>query len=148
MINFNSEMQSKIAANGALRAGQTQYVRRRADDVDRWVGMRVRERRLTLGLSQLQLAQLLGVTYQQAHKYEKGVNRIAAGQLYMIARTLGVDVSYFFEGVVDNEGLRPPAPQRMLLELARNFQALPNTKQQSVLCELARIMLEGDRLAA
>ncbi|NJO36098.1 MAG: helix-turn-helix domain-containing protein [Rhodospirillales bacterium] len=128
--------------------GEVHYVRRRADDVDRWVGKRVRERRLTLGLSQQQLAQLLGVTYQQAHKYEKGVNRIAAGQLYMIARTLGVDVSYFFDGLVDGEGLKPPAPQRMLLELARNFQALPSARQQGVLCELARIMVEGERLAA
>ena len=51
-----------------------------------------------LGLTQQQMAELIGVTYQQAHKYEKGINRVAAGRLYHIAQALGVDVSYFFEG--------------------------------------------------
>jgi transcriptional regulator with XRE-family HTH domain len=50
-----------------------------------------------LGLTQPQLAELIGVTYQQAHKYEKGVNRVAAGRLYNIARVLGVELNYFFE---------------------------------------------------
>ena len=51
--------------------------RSRAQDVDRYVGMRMRERRIMLGLTQQQMAELIGVTYQQAHKYEKGINRIA-----------------------------------------------------------------------
>ena len=50
----------------------------RAQDIDRYVGAKMRERRMMLGLSQQQLADLIGVTYQQAHKYEKGINRIAA----------------------------------------------------------------------
>jgi transcriptional regulator with XRE-family HTH domain len=120
-------------------------IRRRADDVDRWVGQRVRERRLTLGLSQQQLAQLLGISYQQEHKYESGINRIAAGRLYAIATTLGVDISYFFEGLLDPEALTPPASQRMLFDLVRNFQALPSVREQGVLCDLARIMVDGER---
>jgi transcriptional regulator with XRE-family HTH domain len=59
----------------------------------------MRERRIMLGLTQQQMAELIGVTYQQAHKYEKGINRVAAGRLYSIAQALGVDVGYFFEGL-------------------------------------------------
>ena len=52
----------------------------------------MRERRILLGLTQQQLTELIGVTYKQAHKYEKGVNRIAAGRLSSIARALGVTI--------------------------------------------------------
>ena len=72
--------------------------RSRSQDIDRHVGTRVRDRRIFLGLTQQQMAGLIGVTYQQAHKYEKGINRVAAGRLYHIARALGVEVGYFFEG--------------------------------------------------
>ena len=58
-------------------------------DIDRYLGMRVRERRVMLGLTQQQLAELIGVTYQQAHKYEKGTNRVAAGRLYISPRRWG-----------------------------------------------------------
>ena len=53
----------------------------RTQDVDRHVGARVRERRIMLGFTQQQLADLIGVTYQQAHKYERGINRVSAGRL-------------------------------------------------------------------
>ena len=62
--------------------------RSRAQDTDRYVGARMRERRIMLGLTQQELAELIGVTYQQAHKYEKGINRIAAGRLER-ARLIG-----------------------------------------------------------
>src|SRR6186713_3534592 len=82
-------------------------VRGRAQDVDRHVGARLRERRIMLGLTQQELAELIGVTYQQAHKYEKGINRIAAGRLYAIAQALGVEVGYFFAGMSDDQAVRP-----------------------------------------
>ena len=63
--------------------------RSRALDVDRYVSLRIRQRRIMLGLTQQQMAELIGVTYQQAHKYETGINRISAGRLYQIARALG-----------------------------------------------------------
>jgi DNA-binding XRE family transcriptional regulator len=50
-------------------------------DVDRYVGARFRERRILLGLTQQQMAELIGVTFQQAHKYEKGINCVAAGSV-------------------------------------------------------------------
>ena len=73
--------------------------RSRSQDIDRHVGARVRDRRIFLGLTQQQMAELIGVTYQQAHKYEKGIDRVAASRLYHIARALDVEVGYFFEGL-------------------------------------------------
>ena len=116
--------------------------RPRADAVDRHVGAKLRERRVLLGLTQQQMAELLDVTYQQAHKYEKGINRISAGRLHRIAEALGVGVGYFYEGVErtgDTSGQTPG--QRRLLELARNFVTLPG-RQQKALCRLARALAE------
>jgi transcriptional regulator with XRE-family HTH domain len=52
--------------------------------IDDHVGGRIRERRIMLGLTQQQLAEMIGVTYQQAHKYERGINRLSAGRLFDI----------------------------------------------------------------
>lgn len=113
----------------------------RAVAADRHVGMRIRERRLMLGLSQQQLAVLIGVTYQQAHKYERGLNRISAGRLFEIAQVLQVPISWFFEGL--DEGAPSPgltAGQRRVLELARNFSAISNERHQEALSEMARVL--------
>jgi DNA-binding XRE family transcriptional regulator len=64
-----------------FRAAAARRSTGRTQDVDRHVGARVRERRIMLGLTQQQLADLIGVTYQQAHKYERGINRVSAGRL-------------------------------------------------------------------
>jgi transcriptional regulator with XRE-family HTH domain len=114
--------------------------RSRAQEVDRHVGARVRERRVMLGLTQQQMAELIGVTYQQAHKYEKGINRVAAGRLYNIAQALGVDVSYFFEGLGSDKASSVTPQQRMLLELARNFISISERKHQDAICSLARAL--------
>ena len=112
----------------------------RANDTDRHVGTRIRERRIMLGLSQQQMADLIGVTYQQAHKYERGINRISAGRLYEIAQVLGVPVSYFFEGLDTHRVSDLTARQRMCLELARNFSSITNEKHQDALSQLARAL--------
>jgi transcriptional regulator with XRE-family HTH domain len=114
--------------------------RARAQDVDRHVGARMRDRRVMLGLTQQQMAELIGVTYQQAHKYEKGINRVAAGRLYNIAQALGVDVSYFFEGLSRDKASSVTPQQRMLLELARNFISISERKHQDAICSLARAL--------
>jgi len=112
----------------------------RTQDVDRHVGARVRERRIMLGFTQQQLADLIGVTYQQAHKYERGINRISAGRLYEIAHVLSVPVNHFFEGI-DGERTRSISPrERMCLELARNFAQIPNERHQEALSQLARVL--------
>ena len=109
-------------------------------DVDRHVGARVRERRIMLGFTQQQLADLIGVTYQQAHKYERGINRISAGRLYEIAHVLSVPVNYFFDGL-DGDPTRTVSPrERMCLELARNFAQIPNERYQEALSQLARVL--------
>lgn len=66
--------------------------------IDRYVGSRVRSRRLLVCVSQQKLADALGVTFQQIQKYEKGTNRISASRLQLIARLLDVPVSFFFDG--------------------------------------------------
>ncbi|TVQ38989.1 MAG: XRE family transcriptional regulator [Geminicoccaceae bacterium] len=126
--------------------------RARAVDVDRYVSLRIRQRRIMLGLTQQQLAELIGVTYQQAHKYETGINRISAGRLYQIAQALGVDIAYFYDEVVQQEGPTAKSEllpqQRMLLELARNFAAISNRKHQEALCGLARALVNNDGAGA
>ena len=122
--------------------------RSRALDVDHYVSMRIRQRRIMLGLTQQQMAEVIGVTYQQAHKYEKGVNRIAAGRLYQIANALGVDVSFFFEGMANAEDFAPTPQQRMLLDLARNFIALPSRRYQEAICNLTRVLSEEPKEAS
>ena len=84
-----------------MNSTETKRTTGRTQDIDRHVGARIRERRIMLGLTQQQLADLIGVTYQQAHKYERGINRVSAGRLFEIARVLSVPVSYFFEGLDD-----------------------------------------------
>jgi len=93
-----------------------------------------------LGFTQQQLADLVGVTYQQAHKYERGINRVSAGRLFEIARVLTVPVSYFFEGL-ETDSARPESPrERMCLELARNFSQISNERHQEALSQLARAL--------
>jgi transcriptional regulator with XRE-family HTH domain len=65
---------------------------------DRYVGTRIRMRRLMLDMSQTRLADALGITFQQIQKYEKGANRVGASRLQIIAHVLQVPVSFFFEG--------------------------------------------------
>ena len=125
--------------------------RSRAIDVDRHVGMRIRERRLILGMTQQQMAEAIGVTYQQGHKYEKGINRTASGRLYQIAQALGVEVSYFFEGLevkgeVGVKAFRATEQQRLLLELARNFLSIPDKKHQQAICDMARSLSDPEAL--
>jgi transcriptional regulator with XRE-family HTH domain len=111
----------------------------------------MRQRRIMLGLTQHQMAALIGVTYQQAHKYEKGINRVAAGRLYRIAQALGVEVSYFYEGIAAADRSVPSPQQRMLLDLARNYLNIRLPEHQKAIVALTRALAErenGGDLAA
>ncbi len=99
--------------------------------------MRIRERRTTIGMSRVQFGQLIGVTDQQVHKYEHGINRVSAGRLYEIAHELNAPIEYFFEGLERNEKL-PPLRQRMLLEVMRSLSEMRNEKHQAVIGQLVR----------
>lgn len=72
---------------------------RATNAIDEHIGGKVRERRLKMGMSQEQLAELIGVTFQQIQKYEKGVNRVAASRLYAMTGALDVEITYFFDGL-------------------------------------------------
>ena len=125
--------------------------RSRAQDVDRYIGARIRARRIMLGLTQQQMAELVGVTSQQAHKYEKGINRVSAGRLYRIAQALGVEVSYFFEGLQPADRLVLSPQQQMLLDLARNYVNIPVREHREAIVALARALAKpenGDERAA
>jgi transcriptional regulator with XRE-family HTH domain len=113
-------------------------LRRRSSEVDRHVGARIRTRRILLGLTQHQLADLIGISYQQQHKYERGTNRVSAGRLFVIARALDVSVDAFFEG------LDQPASEEhdLTLELVRAVVAIGDERHRSVICQLARVLAD------
>jgi transcriptional regulator with XRE-family HTH domain len=86
---------------------------KKPDLIDVEVGQRIRIQRLAAGLSQSELAERVGVTFQQIQKYEKGTNRVGAGRLTKIARVLNVPVGSFFDGreaidQVAQQGLESP----------------------------------------
>jgi transcriptional regulator with XRE-family HTH domain len=68
-------------------------------DIDLHLGKRLRARRRLLGLTQQQLAQVVGVRFQQIQKYECGANRISASRLWELSEVLNVPISYFYEGL-------------------------------------------------
>jgi transcriptional regulator with XRE-family HTH domain len=81
------------------------------DSTDKYVGRRLRMRRMTLRMSQTNLGDVLGLTFQQIQKYERGASRIGAGRLQQIANSLSVPVSYFFEGGPSDLGPRKAADE-------------------------------------
>ena len=76
---------------------------RKPNPIDVHVGSRVRMRRKLMGVSQEKLAEALGLTFQQVQKYERGVNRVSASKLFESANFLGVEVSYFFDGLAGRD---------------------------------------------
>lgn len=136
--------EENVGGNASPRPASSRRSTTRTQDVDRYVGARIRERRIMLGLTQQQLADLIGVTYQQAHKYERGINRVSAGRLFEVAQVLSVPVSFFFDGL-EQENDRSISPrERMCLELARNFAQIPNERHQEALSQLARVLAAAD----
>lgn len=112
--------------------------------VDVHVGKRIRHRRWMVGMTQQQLGDSVGIKFQQIQKYETGMNRVSASRLWDIARTLGVSIGFFFEGL-DAEA----APQgeeeldllasKEALELVRAYYAIPEAQRRR-LFDLARVL--------
>lgn len=119
--------------------------------VDVHVGKRIRHRRWMNGTTQQQLADKVGIKFQQIQKYETGMNRVSASRLWDIASTLGVTIGFFFEGLGASDAA-VPAGQRDLpgdilsdreaLELLRSYYAIPE-HQRRRLFELARVLSEA-----
>lgn len=122
--------------------------------VDRHVGRRVCEKRISLGYNQSDLGRALGLTFQQIQKYEKGANRISASKLWDIARFFKVDIGYFFDGLTNAapgmaEGEAPAFEHdfpstRHTIELARVAPSL-SARHQKLLLELARELADPTR---
>jgi transcriptional regulator with XRE-family HTH domain len=121
-----------------------------AHPVDVHVGKRVRHRRWLVGMTQQQLAEKVGIKFQQIQKYETGANRVSASRLWDIADALDVPVAFFFEGIEDAE--KKPAsnvateaiPADLLgdkeaLDLIRSYYAIPENQRRR-LFELARVL--------
>ena len=118
--------------------------------VDVHVGKRIRHRRWMNGTTQQQLAEAVGIKFQQIQKYETGMNRVSASRLWDIAKVLSVDVSFFFEGldaqpVPGATGSDMPSDiltDKEALELLRSYYAIPE-KQRRRLFDLARVLSEA-----
>lgn len=116
--------------------------------VDMHVGKRIRHRRWLVGMTQQQLAERVGIKFQQIQKYETGANRVSASRLWDIADALEVPVSFFFEGLeAEGSGTAPShdaVPADLLgdkeaLDLVRSYYAIPENQRRR-LFELARVL--------
>jgi transcriptional regulator with XRE-family HTH domain len=124
--------------------------------IDKEVGSRVRMRRVSIGMSQEKLGDMLGLTFQQVQKYEKGMNRISVARLIEIARILGVDIHFFLNGVTSTKSApgfaeeKPPAyvadvmstPEG--LQLVRNFTGIKNPKVRKSIVQLVASLAAQD----
>ena len=114
--------------------------------VDTHVGIKIRQRRWLVGMTQQQLAAEVGIKFQQIQKYETGANRVSASRLWDIAGTLQVEISFFFDGLkaVRADGANAAVPADLMadkeaLDLVRSYYALPETQRRR-LFDLARVL--------
>lgn len=127
--------------------------------VDVHVGSRLRERRIFLHMTQEKLALELGITFQQVQKYEKGVNRIGASRLFDLARVMGVEIGYFFEGLSPDQAPFPTpqghdvpvmpildaSSKRETLELIRAYTAIRDPQIRRRVYDLARTLASSSQ---
>jgi len=121
-------------------------------DIDKHVGARLRLRRSMMDMSQSELGEKLGVTFQQVQKYERGTNRIGASRLYRLAEVMEVDINWFFQGLSET-GATTPAESNALydfiaspygLALASAFSNINDPNQRRRLIDLMRTMGEPE----
>ncbi|MEK9978490.1 MAG: helix-turn-helix domain-containing protein [Paracoccaceae bacterium] len=118
-----------------------------AHPVDVHVGRRIRHRRWLVGMTQQQLAQHVGIKFQQIQKYETGANRVSASRLWDISETLEVPISFFFEGLEREQAQQsatdsvPPdlMGDKEALELIRSYYSIPENQRRR-LFDLARVL--------
>jgi len=125
--------------------------KKQVNPIDIQVGNRVRIRRMLIGMSQEKLGDMLGLTFQQVQKYEKGVNRIGAGRLFEVARILNVPVDFFYEGVsaavqVESDGA--PVMEFVSsgegLQLALAFMKIKDIKVRKRMLDLVKSLAEEE----
>jgi len=120
--------------------------RERRSPADRFIGMKIRERRMTLGLTMRQFGELVGKTYQQFYKYERGINGMSAGQLYELAQGSGTPVEYFFEGLETDERQLLPR-QKWLLDVMISLGEIQDKEQRAAIGHLVRSLSRVGRPA-
>lgn len=109
------------------------------EEIDKYIGNKIYSLRLAKGLSRQQLAKVIGVTHQQLQKYEKGNNRISVGRLVLIAKALGKEIRYFYDGLDSGENEEMITHhQRMCIEVSRNFMKIENTDHQTAINALIK----------
>jgi transcriptional regulator with XRE-family HTH domain len=128
--------------------------RRDPNYIDVHVGSRIRMRRQIVSMSQEKLGELLGITFQQVQKYEKGSNRISASRLFYTAKILGVPVQDFFEDLPGSEnepGFNEPSEQNSVMsslmnaegiQLAKAFRDADNSTKRKLIATLARCIVD------
>ena len=128
--------------------------RRDPNYIDVHVGSRIRMRRQIVSMSQEKLGEMLGITFQQAQKYEKGSNRISASRLFYAAKILGVPVQAFFEDLPGSEndtGFNESNEQNSVMsslmnaegiQLAKAFRDADNTTKRKLIATLARCIVD------
>jgi transcriptional regulator with XRE-family HTH domain len=142
-------------------AGALQSMSNSPNPIDVHVGRRLRLRRTLLGMSQERLGELLGLTFQQVQKYERGVNRIGSSRLYELGQILDVPISFFFDDMPDEQlqangrvlaGLAEeaspfehdeeqlPLDKRETLELVRAYYRIGDPALRKRLFELAKAL--------
>ena len=152
-------MAPKSAASATARQ-RGQFTGEQLNEIDRAVGGQVRLRRILLGMSQEAVSKLLGLTFQQLQKYERGTNRISGSRLYQLSLILHAPVSFFFE-TVDVDGGPEAAEEahaaadaadempsdlmrkRKTVELVRAFYAIEDEKQRMAALNLLKTIAKS-----
>jgi transcriptional regulator with XRE-family HTH domain len=120
------------AGPGRRRGGRRKSEDEGPSPIDVHVGTRVRLRRTLLGMSQGKLGEMIGLTFQQVQKYERGANRIGSSRLYDLSRVLDVPISFFFDDMPSDASKAIPAPNAGLAEDPVPFQLDPMTKRETL----------------
>ena len=130
--------------------------RRDPNYIDVHVGARIRMRRQLVNMSQERLGELLGITFQQVQKYEKGSNRISASRLFYASKTLGVPVQFFFDGLPGSEGadgrreggsgdeFSAALMSTEGVQLAKAFKDADTSTKRKLIASLARLIVDSE----
>ena len=131
-------------AKRVTRLGAT----RSTGPIDKYFGDRIRARRIMIKMSQHELGEKLGVSFQQIQKYEKGTNRVSAAMLVSMARILSVDMGYFFDeipkvrrdGKIETSALTELALTLHGRRLVDAFLALKNDRLRGAVADLVQVL--------
>jgi transcriptional regulator with XRE-family HTH domain len=131
---------------------------RRSTAVDAYVGQRLKQKREAIGLSQQGLAELLGISFQQIQKYERGLNRMGASRLFQLCGVLGVTSSFFFDGLeserapgmAEADGPNQPLSTAVLLsapgalDILAEFARITSPARRKKALELVRLLADDE----